>query len=312
MGSRARHRLWRASAGRGPRQDLGQSNIALLSSFWRNVLLGITKVVPSSFGRDESRVVGGIGVAGLGRLSIAGGLRAQGAVVAALLGGVFRLCCLITLAVFGFPNAVVTYQLTAARSDESRLLVGRDSARKWSQAAWAPGATLIWHIAGSDPDWDTEWFGSAAGFAPVFEEALATWSEVSTADISWVLEGVEHFDEEDGENSRARNFVAIDATADLRGYASYWEHRGTSGNGNATHVPCGLAGGPPSHRRTLGLTEARTNFCRTTCRFLSMSWGIVWDSYTRRDLRVTDTCSSRMVWMAGNLTGACGPRAFRR
>ena len=168
-------------------------------------------------------------MAGLGRLSIAGGLRAQGAVVAALLGGVFRLCCLITLAVFGFPNAVVTYQLTAARSDESRLLVGRDSARKWSQAAWAPGATLIWHIAGSDPDWDTEWFGSAAGFAPVFEEALATWSEVSTADISWVLEGVEHFDEEDGENSRARNFVAIDATADLRGYASYWEHRGTSG-----------------------------------------------------------------------------------
>ena len=143
----------------------------------------------------------------------------------------FRRGCLVFLGVIGFPSAVATYQFYGARPDEATLVVEHDSALRWSQAAWAPGATLTWHIAGSDPDWDTEWFGSAAGFIPWFERALATWSEVSTADISWVLEGVEHFDEEDGENSRGRNYVAIDAAtaADLRGYARLWSHLNASG-----------------------------------------------------------------------------------
>ena len=146
------------------------------------------------------------------------------------LGRVARAGGLVALAAFSSPQTVATYQFFPARGapDESPLTVAAEAAQRWSAAAWPPGDTLIWHIAGNDPDWNTEWYGSAEGVAPFFEEALAAWSDIPTADISWRLAGVDNFDEE-AERRHGRNYIAVDAGADTAGYADIWAERSASG-----------------------------------------------------------------------------------
>ncbi len=145
-----------------------------------------------------------------------------------------RLCGLVALAALSFPGVVATYHLSSAiwELHEFRLIVGPDDAMRWSREAWAPGETLSWVIAGSDPDWDTAWYESAAGAIPVVAKALSLWSEVPTADISWRLEGVSEFDEEERANPTRRNFIALNSPDGLQqsgGYARIWSERNAAG-----------------------------------------------------------------------------------
>jgi len=67
-------------------------------------------------------------------------------------------------------------------------IVPSSEAIRWSADVWGPGQTLVWEIE-DGPDWELL-PGGAEGFVPVVEEALAVWSAIETADISWRLAGV--------------------------------------------------------------------------------------------------------------------------
>ena len=67
-------------------------------------------------------------------------------------------------------------------------IVPASEAIRWSADVWGPGQTLVWEIE-DGPDWELL-PGGAQGFVPVVEEALAVWSTIETADISWRLAGV--------------------------------------------------------------------------------------------------------------------------
>ena len=88
-------------------------------------------------------------------------------------------------------------------------MAGADSAIRWAPDVWAPGETIHWYVAGDDPDWATEWFGSPEGFVPVLEKALAVWSAVETADISWRSGGVRYGFDERAYPPRGFFFVGI-------------------------------------------------------------------------------------------------------
>lgn len=134
--------------------------------------------------------------------------------------------CIAILAVFSFPLTLSAYQFApAGRRDTVAVPAGE--ALRWSPDAWGSGETLVWHIAGDDPDW-AAWFGSAEGAEPSVARALDYWSEIPTADISWRLAGVANFDEEAARET-GRNFMAIDADSSAPGYIRMWSRRNPSG-----------------------------------------------------------------------------------
>ena len=63
-----------------------------------------------------------------------------------------------------------------------------EEAQRWDADAWGPGETLHWEVS-RDEDWDVL-FESVDGVLPYVERAMASWSEIPTADIAWTLDGV--------------------------------------------------------------------------------------------------------------------------
>ena len=137
------------------------------------------------------------------------------------------LCTLVLVAVWPVSGAVSGYDLSGPRGTYHRLTVPAAEALRWSSEAWGPGETLVWHIDGDDPDWQ-HWYGSAEGAIPVVAAALAAWSDIETADISWRLDGLLDLDEEAARRGR-RNFVYINEDHRVSGAAWTWEKQNGSG-----------------------------------------------------------------------------------
>lgn len=87
-------------------------------------------------------------------------------------------------------------------------IVGSDEALRWSEDAWGPGATLVWDLE-DGPDWSLL-FDAAADVAPIIEEALAIWSGIETADVSWRLAGVANPAEDTSPFRDSRNRVFLE------------------------------------------------------------------------------------------------------
>ena len=87
-------------------------------------------------------------------------------------------------------------------------IVSSDEALRWSESAWGSRQTLVWEIE-DGPDWSLL-FDAAADVAPIIEEALAMWSGIETADISWRLAGVANPAEETSRFGDSRNRVFLE------------------------------------------------------------------------------------------------------
>ena len=87
-------------------------------------------------------------------------------------------------------------------------IVGSDEALRWSEDAWGPGATLVWEIE-DGADWSLL-FDAGTNVAPIIEEALAMWSGIETADISWRLAGVANPAEDTSRFGDSRNRVFLE------------------------------------------------------------------------------------------------------
>ena len=114
---------------------------------------------------------------------------------------------------------------------------GSQYATHWSPEVWGPDQTLVWEIA-PDPDFEAI-FDTPEGVLPFIEKALAAWSDIPTADISWNVRGV-------GESNAAgekdgRNTLFVDAETPFSGYAQRWLQED---NGSWTYVECDVAFGP--------------------------------------------------------------------
>ena len=112
--------------------------------------------------------------------------------------------------------------------DPEQPQVGTEGTVLWSPDAWARGETLIWHVAGKDPDWQRTLFRSAEAAVPVLARALATWSDIPTADIAWEVEGVGDFREDEGRQQNVNLLVADDQGV-RGGWAARWDKQDTSG-----------------------------------------------------------------------------------
>ena len=126
---------------------------------------------------------------------------------------------------------------------EGRRVVGAQNAAHWSAQVWEPGETLVWEI-GPDPDWEV-FFDTPEGVLPFADQAQAVWSDIPTADISWIVDGVgDAVDDHDDSARDGRNTLFIDSDGplfDIGGYASIWFK---FGNGRSEIVECDIALGP--------------------------------------------------------------------
>lgn len=86
-----------------------------------------------------------------------------------------------------------------------------DHAVRWSPDVWPPGGTLMFEVV-ADPHWEV-YFDSPEGAIPFVERALAAWSEIPTADISWRVNGVGTKDPArgDGVNQVYLDVTTVDA-----------------------------------------------------------------------------------------------------
>ena len=125
------------------------------------------------------------------------------------------------------PTPVGAYRFFDAGGEDepfaSWRLLGAESALRWAPEVWAPGSALAWEVV-PDPDFDAL-FGSPAGVLPHLREALSSWADLPSADITWtgaVGEGeeAEEFVARDG-----RNTFSIDAESNAGGYAQLWSRR---------------------------------------------------------------------------------------
>ena len=101
-------------------------------------------------------------------------------------------------------------------------IVGSDQAIRWSPEAWGPGSTLAWRIE-DGPDYALlqGLVDSAEDFAPLFEQALALWAAIPTADISWRFRGMEERSEE-SRFGDSRSSVFFDPESEIWGAAAWW------------------------------------------------------------------------------------------
>lgn len=90
-------------------------------------------------------------------------------------------------------------------------IVPASEAIRWSADVWGPGETLAWEIEDGS-DWTLLLDASATEFAPVVAEALASWSEIPTADISWRLSGVGPAQDYEFGDGRSRVFLDVDGS----------------------------------------------------------------------------------------------------
>ena len=87
-------------------------------------------------------------------------------------------------------------------------IVGSDEGLRWSEEAWGPRETLLWELE-DGADWSLL-FDAADDVAPIIEEALAMWSGIETADISWQLAGVADPVEDTSRFGDSRNHVFLE------------------------------------------------------------------------------------------------------
>lgn len=120
----------------------------------------------------------------------------------------------------------------------SGKLRGAEEAVRWSSEQWGPGTSLTWEIA-SDDDFSAL-FGSAAGALPFFREALAQWSEIPGADLSWTAASSVGAPVSEESLQDGRNSFYIDAQSGAGGYASLWAER-ESANDPWELVECDFA-----------------------------------------------------------------------
>lgn len=133
------------------------------------------------------------------------------------------------------PTPVGAYRFFDAGGEDEPLaswrLLGAEDALRWSPEVWGPGSTLRWEVA-PDSDFDAL-FGSPAGVLPHLGEALASWADLPSADITWTAAVGEAADAEGGDTEETEDFVvrdgrntfSIDAESNAGGYALLWSRR---------------------------------------------------------------------------------------
>lgn len=133
------------------------------------------------------------------------------------------------------PGPAVAYRHYAGGTAD--YIVGSDEVLRWSADLWGPGDTLVWRIE-DGPDWARVW-DSASDVTPLVEAALAAWSGIETADISWRLEGIR---DPPGESrfGDARNAVYLDTWSDIVGAVHWWVREGPGGRWEITECDVGL------------------------------------------------------------------------
>lgn len=139
--------------------------------------------------------------------------------------------------------AVGSLGALGARSDAYLLydsgafdyVVASVDAIRWSQHAWAPNSTLVWQIERT-PEVDAE-PDFAGNLVLASERALALWSDISTADISWQLDGFVSGSETSSLRD-ARNLLVFDRG--FQGAAAWWRRNLALDSWEATECDVGL------------------------------------------------------------------------
>ncbi|MXX23418.1 MAG: carboxypeptidase regulatory-like domain-containing protein [Rhodospirillales bacterium] len=122
---------------------------------------------------------------------------------------------------FAFFDSGEAYRFFSANTNRYGRVVTTENAARWRHTAWRPGDTLVWTLDTS-ADWSL-WFGSSAGARPALEKALAAWSDIPNADISWELADEAASDYgATGPRDRTRNWVSIDPIGEFGGQARMW------------------------------------------------------------------------------------------
>ncbi len=150
----------------------------------------------------------------------------EGGVAEARRSAWFRTVAVMTAALFCLPGTAVGYRFYSSNPEELGWIVTAEQAKRWS--GWEPGETLEWTL-----DTSAAWskrYGSLAGIRRVVERALAAWSDLPHADISWELahEAASDYGEE-GPQSRDAHWVSIDPSHSLAARARIWSKSSDSG-----------------------------------------------------------------------------------
>ena len=140
---------------------------------------------------------------------------------------------------FGFFDSGEAYRFYSSHINRHGRVVSAEHAARWSGTSWGAGDTLTWTLDTS-ADW-FQWFGSSAGARPALEKALAAWSDIPNADISWELADEAASDYGDtGPRDRTRNWVSLDPLGEFGGEARIWGRL----VGNAWRISqCTIVGG---------------------------------------------------------------------
>ena len=119
-------------------------------------------------------------------------------------------------------------------------IVPASEAIRWSADVWGPGRTLVWEIE-DGPDWELL-LGGVEDFVPIVEEALAVWSAIETADISWRLAGVVEPSAEHPRWPDARSAVSFQGTDfhSLWGAELWWRRNKATDTWEITECNVGL------------------------------------------------------------------------
>lgn len=141
-----------------------------------------------------------------------------------------RLLAAASLALLGaavLPTPVGAYRFFDAGAEDEPLaswrLLGAEGALRWAPEVWGPGSTLAWEVV-PDSDFDAL-FGSPAGVLPHLGEALSSWADLPSADITWTAAVGEREETEDFVARDGHSTFSIDAESNAGGYAQLWSRR---------------------------------------------------------------------------------------
>ncbi|MYE13941.1 MAG: hypothetical protein F4X99_20255 [Gammaproteobacteria bacterium] len=136
--------------------------------------------------------------------------------------------------------------------DHDSRAPGSDAARRWSEATWGPGDTLVWHVL-DDPLWQPH-FSGAEELLPSVEESLDTWTRVSSADVRWRVDGILAGTQVGRDD---RNTVSAEETEDFAGQARGWSLR--RGGGPWERIECDVVLSTDYVERLAGSNDNRLN-----------------------------------------------------
>lgn len=125
------------------------------------------------------------------------------------------------------------YRFYRARDADSLIPRG-DTARRWQEAAWGPGDSLVWHVH-EGSDWSPH-FGSGGEVAALIETAAGVWSRVATADLGMRVAGVVAAP---GAGRDGLNLVVVGTEVPERNIARRWAVRNRA-SGRWEHVECDI------------------------------------------------------------------------